>query len=134
MQWLHSTVSRVVGAAIVASTIAWVAACSSESFTNASGDDASIPSNALDAGPTGDGSAAPADASVDAPAEGGGKCPVAKGTQLVRIDAVGAASFCIDATEVTKAQYEEFLAAAADGGVVQPPRCGWNDTFVPPYD
>src|SRR5262245_6790766 len=56
--------------------------------------------------------AGPADAAVahDADADAGAVCPGSEGPAGVRVS-VGPTSFCIDATEVTKGQYERFLAA-----------------------
>jgi formylglycine-generating enzyme required for sulfatase activity len=47
----------------------------------------------------------------------------------VRVGAPGN-TFCIDSTEVTNAQYQEFLAANVPIGS-QPPECAWNETFAP---
>lgn len=60
-------------------------------------------------------------------------CPIGRGPAMVR-----ATSFCIDATEVTVAQYREFLDAVGllpdKGASLQPAaRCAWNQSYVPPY-
>jgi formylglycine-generating enzyme required for sulfatase activity len=43
--------------------------------------------------------------------------------------------FCIDTTEVTNAQYNDFLMAGADAGSValapQPTECSWNHSYLP---
>jgi hypothetical protein len=39
--------------------------------------------------------------------------------------------FCIDSTEVTNAQYAEFLAAASPATITQPAYCAWNSSFMP---
>jgi hypothetical protein len=39
--------------------------------------------------------------------------------------------FCIDSTEVTNAQYAEFLAATSPSEITQPAPCAWNTSFVP---
>jgi sulfatase modifying factor 1 len=39
--------------------------------------------------------------------------------------------FCIDATEVTNAQYQTFLAATGNDVTGQPPFCSWNKTYLP---
>ncbi len=75
----------------------------------------------------------------DAPAEDVGDagppnpCPGCKGPALVRVPAPsGGADFYIDATEVTRAQYAEFLAANTDPRAFrQIPECTWNDSFQP---
>jgi formylglycine-generating enzyme required for sulfatase activity len=41
------------------------------------------------------------------------------------------ANFCIDSTEVTVQQYTQFLAAKAGDLSGQPPKCLWNNSFVP---
>lgn len=62
----------------------------------------------VDAEPPGDGGA---DAAADAPSS---PCPPGlPGPTMVEIPDAG---FCVDSTEVTNAQYSEFLAATADGG------------------
>jgi formylglycine-generating enzyme required for sulfatase activity len=56
-----------------------------------------------------------------------GDCPGTAGPKGVRVG-----SYCIDATEVTGAQYNLFLAAAATGGApTQPSFCAWNTSFEP---
>ena len=71
---------------------------------------------------------------VDASDEGSGDagvdaeppCPGEAGPRMVRVD-----SYCIDATEVSVAQYRAFLnAREADAGG-QRAACAWNTTFVP---
>jgi len=39
--------------------------------------------------------------------------------------------FCIDATEVTQAQYQAFLASKNGDTTGQPAACGWNTSFQP---
>jgi len=84
-------------------------------FFDAAGGDASDGVDALfDAGP---------DVAVDA---GDAGCPkTLAGPALVL-----AGDFCVDETEVTKAQYDRFLLAVADAGVPPlSPQCGWNKTL-----
>lgn len=58
------------------------------------------------------------DATVpDAPVDAGPSCPTGKGPAMVRV-AVGAASYCIDSTEVTNAQYDDFFYVGTGGGRV----------------
>ncbi len=59
------------------------------------------------------------DAGVDA-----GPCP----SNLPGPALVAAAGFCIDSTEVTVAQYTQFLAATPT--VLQPPECAWNSSYA----
>jgi formylglycine-generating enzyme required for sulfatase activity len=73
------------------------------------------PGGAAGGAGTGGGGAAP-DAS---------RCPGKAGPKMVDVGL-----FCIDSTEVTQAQYQQFLDAqpsVAD----QPPECSWNKSFVP---
>jgi formylglycine-generating enzyme required for sulfatase activity len=72
------------------------------------------------AGPGGTGAAGGGEAS-----DGSG-CPGTAGPKMVNTGL-----FCIDSTEVTQAQYRQFLDAkpALDG---QPPECSWNKTYAPP--
>src|SRR5436190_190151 len=55
------------------------------------------------------------------------RAPGVRGPDLVRVSWSGIA-FCIDSTEVTNAQYQEFLAAPPPTPV---PRCGWNTSLQP---
>lgn len=75
-----------------------------------------------------DSSNAPADAAVkDASPV---TCPTGtKGPAMVLVGGIG----CIDATEVTRAQYAAFLAATSGGVDVagQSAQCSWNTTYVP---
>jgi formylglycine-generating enzyme len=41
------------------------------------------------------------------------------------------APFCMDTTEVSQAQYAQFLADPKDKGTLQPERCSGNDSFQP---
>lgn len=51
-------------------------------------------------------------------------CPTGRGPAMIRIG-----ELCIDATEVTQADYAEFVRAADPAG--QPEICAWNESFVP---
>lgn len=64
------------------------------------------------------GEAAPPDAGPDA------TCKGTKGPKGVRVG-----TYCVDATEVTGRDYEEFLAAKAGDTSGQPPECAWNTSF-----
>ena len=69
---------------------------------------------------TGSDAKAPLEAGVDA-----GPCPSGlPGPALVQ-----AAGFCIDATEVTVAQYKQFTSSS--GAKSQPPECSWNNSYAP---
>lgn len=63
---------------------------------------------ALDADPPGDGSVAPDGSDAGAPPN---RCPFGKGPVMAEIPNPGtdAGTFCIDATEVTEAEYDQFL-------------------------
>jgi formylglycine-generating enzyme required for sulfatase activity len=63
--------------------------------------------------------------------DAGAPCPGTAGPPGVRIT-TAAASYCIDATEVTRAQYATFLASV--GSMAQPTVCAWNASFVPQGD
>ena len=65
----------------------------------------------------------------DASAETGG-CRGTAGPAMVSIADAGV-SFCIDATEVTRAQYAAFLLANGSVPSGQPARCAWNTSYTP---
>jgi formylglycine-generating enzyme required for sulfatase activity len=86
-----------------------------------------------DAGPGGpDAAVAPtpdaSDGSSAPPPDSGP--PTCPGPGWVRVGDAPAA-FCIDADEVTNAQYKQFLAAKGTDTSGQHPRCGFNDSFIP---
>jgi formylglycine-generating enzyme required for sulfatase activity len=63
--------------------------------------------------------------------EGGGNpCPSGRGPLMQRIGGGGRGGFCIDATEVTNAQFALFLASQPDAGG-QPTCCAFNTAFTP---
>jgi formylglycine-generating enzyme len=62
----------------------------------------------------------------------GAPCPSGKGPTSIRVGTT-ANSFCIDTTEVTNAQYRQFLDAGQDVKV-QPPECTWNTSFAATFD
>ena len=69
------------------------------------------------------------DAGVDAAdAADASVCPSGRGPQMVRINAPNA-SFCIDSTEVTNAQYHAFIEAAP--AVTQIPACAFSTSLMP---
>lgn len=51
------------------------------------------------------------------------------GPKLVKVELSGR-SFCMDATEVTNADYTAWLEIGPDPAA-QPPSCGWNESFEP---
>src|SRR5205823_10616889 len=63
------------------------------------------------------------DAGMDGPDTG--SCPALEGPAFVRVD-----NYCVDSTEVTRAQYLKFLNAMVDPSK-QDSTCAWNSTFVP---
>ncbi|HEY4185576.1 MAG TPA: SUMF1/EgtB/PvdO family nonheme iron enzyme [Polyangia bacterium] len=59
-------------------------------------------------------------------------CPTdLKGPALVRVPWNDGVAFCVDSTEVTNAQYQDFLTAAAAAPPTQSARCAWNSSFAP---
>lgn len=54
-------------------------------------------------------------------------CPTGRGPLPVRID-LPAGFFCVDSTEVTRAQYDQFLSSSPSN---THPRCGFNTSFIP---
>jgi sulfatase modifying factor 1 len=83
--------------------------------------DASVEEGGVIAQPPHDGSTSvPNEASVSTTG-----CPTGRGPAMVVAD-----SFCIDSTEVTSAQYNDFLLAgpALTG---QPSACSWNSSYLP---
>lgn len=63
-----------------------------------------------------------AEAGSDAATDGG--CPGTAGPKPVAI-----ASFCVDSTEVTNAEYKQFVASAF--GTTGLAECAWNTTYLP---
>ena len=57
-------------------------------------------------------------------------CPIGHGPAMVRVDG----KFCIDSTEVTHAQYKEFLDAMGGSTGTQIPECSANTSFRPDDD
>lgn len=62
----------------------------------------------------------PIDAGIDGPEP----CPGTHGPTMVRIG-----QFCIDSTEVTNAQYAQFLIAKGSDTSGQPAECAWNTSY-----
>lgn len=59
-------------------------------------------------------------------------CPTTlPGPALVRVAWSAGVAFCIDSTEVTNAQYQAFLTAAATKPPAQADRCQWNTSLAP---
>jgi formylglycine-generating enzyme required for sulfatase activity len=56
-------------------------------------------------------------------------CTATRGATQIRVSQ-GATTFCIDATEVTRAQYDAFLTAGSNVAA-QPAACARNTSFVP---
>jgi formylglycine-generating enzyme len=57
-------------------------------------------------------------------------CPSGSGPSMVRIPTT-TGSFCIDSSEVTKSDYQTFLASGPDPTANQGAFCGWNASFIP---
>jgi formylglycine-generating enzyme len=96
--------------------------------------DAELGSEDEDAGATViiDGGAASPDALLDASNEDRGPCPSRAGSPMVLVAPQGLPAFCIDATEVTRAQYKEFVDDAPGPEVSgsQIPYCAENLRYV----
>jgi len=62
-------------------------------------------------------------------------CPAGAGPAMVKAD-LASKPFCIDSTEVSSAQYADFLAATGNGTQTggQPAACGWNTSYLPESD
>ncbi|MBI4703521.1 MAG: SUMF1/EgtB/PvdO family nonheme iron enzyme [Deltaproteobacteria bacterium] len=59
-------------------------------------------------------------------------CPTdLPGPKLVQVPAAGVGSFCMDARETTRGEYDAFVAAKAGDLGGQPAECFWNDSFTP---
>jgi formylglycine-generating enzyme len=85
--------------------------------------DAALPSDSSSTSDSSDSSIGPCD---------GGSCD-AGCTGLPGPTMVSIGSACIDSTEVTYAQYKDFLTALASAGTTaaQPAECAWNASFAP---
>ena len=110
---------------------AQLASCSSDSFTAASAPDAGgDDTSGGDAGASDATSeAVPGDAGID-----GTGCPGAPRPPMVRIRDGLSADFCIDVTEVTKGEYDTFLADPGSNELLSalPPVCGKPASFAEP--
>lgn len=58
------------------------------------------------------------DATTEGSIDGGPACPTGRGPVMLPIDLPDGAPFCIDTTEVTNAQYDEFYYVGTSGGRV----------------
>jgi formylglycine-generating enzyme len=125
--------SAILVATIVAGAIVGVACGLDQVGTKEApvpGQDTSIP---VDASPVPRADASDLDAAVEAEASRPPSCPAAHGS-MVFVDA-GATLSCIDATEVTNAEYDLFLAATGGGVPSQldagaAPGCAGNLSFA----
>jgi hypothetical protein len=87
------------------------------------GDDIIAPADASDTMVTSD---APVDTTT--PPDATVTCPTGlKGPSMVSIDG----TYCIDSTEVTNAQYMEFITAKGSDTSGQPDYCKWNASWTP---
>jgi sulfatase modifying factor 1 len=57
-------------------------------------------------------------------------CPSGKGPNMVQLQSPTGQPYCIDSTEVTKTQYQAFLATNPDASG-QSTECAWNTSFAP---
>jgi formylglycine-generating enzyme required for sulfatase activity len=89
--------------------------------------------NKIDAAPGGGGSAGAGGVATGGDGGGGmppGPCDAEQLPEMVQV--VGpAGNYCIDRTEVTRAQWVVFQAFTATNVPEQPPGCEWNTSFVP---
>ena len=61
-----------------------------------------------------------------------GDCPTGlAGPSMVEITAPNGTKYCIDSTEVTRGQYDEFFSEMQYNTGSQPEFCEWNDSFSP---
>jgi formylglycine-generating enzyme required for sulfatase activity len=75
------------------------------------------------------GSDAPVDNPDVGPPPPDGGCAGKGGPIAVRVGA-GPITYCVDATEVTRVQYDAFLSSGPSTSA-QPAQCAWNTSFVP---
>lgn len=57
-------------------------------------------------------------------------CSGGSGPKMVPVSSPAGGKYCIDATEVSQAQYAEFLAATQAAPPTQPSVCSWNTSFA----
>jgi sulfatase modifying factor 1 len=130
---------RAYGVCIVLATAGLVASCTLTTdlagLTSGPSDGAGLPdgSRAPDGADITDARAvddAASGAETSASDADASDCPGNAGPVAIR---VGAApnTFCIDATEVTNAQYRAFLAAKGSDLGGQPETCTWNTSYLP---
>jgi hypothetical protein len=143
MRWVHA--QRLALCAIVTASIAAASvACSAiVDFANLSGTSSDAASDApatngadgatvTDAMAVSDGSSSTQDGGDAATSGGeggttvdsGNGCPGTHGPAMVNVG-----GYCIDATEVTNGQYQEFLSQGS--GTTQHGVCSWNTSFAP---
>ncbi|PKN41563.1 MAG: hypothetical protein CVU63_12640, partial [Deltaproteobacteria bacterium HGW-Deltaproteobacteria-20] len=61
----------------------------------------------------------------------GQSCPARPGPVMVLVRAPNGTPYCIDTTEVTRAQYSEFLTKVAAKPGTEHPECSANESYVP---
>ena len=125
---MRSAVAAVLTAGVVLSACALFADLGGLSDGRMDLDADIEPRPLTDSGAAEEGSDAPdaehlSDGGLDA--EAGEECKGSKGPAPVRVG-----SYCIDSTEVTNADYDEFLAAKAGDTSGQPSECSWNVSFT----
>jgi formylglycine-generating enzyme len=123
----------VVGATLVVSTASCSLLVSIDGLTGGSAD----PDGAVAAAESGTESGTDGALASDADAGAGDSgdsgisregCPTGKGPLPVRVAIPDGGFYCIDSTEVTRAQYDLFLFSIPTNTHA---RCGWNPSFVP---
>jgi formylglycine-generating enzyme required for sulfatase activity len=123
------------GAALATATVtacALISGLSSLEIVDDAGADRSDAADASDDGRRDDAEASVVDAAMEAGADAPpNRCPAGRGPSMVEIIAIDGRSFCIDSTEVTQAQYQQFLLATAGDASDQRATCTWNTTYAP---
>lgn len=84
-----------------------------------------------DGGALADGALVGADGStIDAAPLGDGGCRGTAGPTMIEIPGAG---YCVDSTEVTYAQYQQFFTTNTATPAAQRAECAWNDDYAPQY-
>ncbi|GAC1394144.1 MAG: hypothetical protein NVSMB47_02680 [Polyangiales bacterium] len=68
---------------------------------------------------------------ADTAVDGVARCPSSHGASMVEVVSIEGVHYCVDSTEATQADYQQFLLDPARDARPQPPECAWNRTFDP---
>jgi hypothetical protein len=108
------------------------ASASSTSSASASASGGDGGAAASSAASVGGGGAAASSAASTGGSSGGVTCPSERGSPMILVPGPnGGDDYCVDATEVSKAQYGAWLQGGADPQNDQPEYCSWNATHEP---